>query len=116
MDHSHHLEPSPNHSDDTGSQIEHHEHHSSMGHAGHDHGAMIKDFKKRFYIVLIITIPIMLLSLMIQHWLNVHWEFIGSNILLSLLGCNLQHRYCLCASLSSFRNEVTWTPWFRGSA
>ena len=37
MDQSHHLEPSPNHSDDTGSQIEHHEHHSSMGHAGHDH-------------------------------------------------------------------------------
>lgn len=85
MDHSHHLEPSPNHSDDTGSQIEHHEHHSSMGHAGHDHGAMIKDFKKRFYIVLIITIPIMLLSPMIQHWLNVHWEFMGSNILLSIL-------------------------------
>lgn len=62
-----------------------HSHHSSMGHAGHDHGAMIKDFKKRFYIVLIITIPIMLLSPMIQHWLNVHWEFMGSNILLSIL-------------------------------
>lgn len=85
MDHSHHLETTRNHSDDKGGQMEHHEHHSSMGHGGHDHGAMIKDFKKRFYIVLIITIPIMLLSPMIQHWLNVHWEFMGSNILLSIL-------------------------------
>lgn len=85
MDHSHHLEPSSNHSDDRGSHMEHHGHHSFMGHAGHDHGAMIKDFKKRFYIVLIITVPIMLLSPMIQHWLNLHWEFMGSNILLSLL-------------------------------
>lgn len=85
MDHSHHLEPSSNHSDDRGSHMEHHGHHSSMGHAGHDHSAMIKDFKKRFYIVLIITVPIMLLSPMIQHWLNLHWEFMGSNILLSLL-------------------------------
>jgi Cu2+-exporting ATPase len=85
MDHSHHLEPSSNHSDDRGSHMEQHGHHSSMGHAGHDHGAMIKDFKKRFYIVLIITVPIMLLSPMIQHWLNLHWEFMGSNILLSLL-------------------------------
>lgn len=85
MDHSHHLEPSSNHSDDRGSHMEQHGHHSSMGHAGHDHGAMIKDFKKRFYIVIIITVPIMLLSPMIQHWLNLHWVFMGSNILLSLL-------------------------------
>ena len=35
---------------------------------------MIADFKKRFYVVLILTIPIMLLSTMIQHWL----VFIGS--------------------------------------
>ena len=34
-----------------------------MGMAGHDHHKMmITDFKKRFYIVLILTIPIMLLS------------------------------------------------------
>jgi P-type Cu2+ transporter len=38
-----------------------------IGHEGHDHHAMmIGDFKKRFYVVLVLTIPIMLLSEMIQ--------------------------------------------------
>lgn len=50
-----------------------------MGHAGHNHHAMmIADFKKRFFVVLILTIPIMLLSPMIQHFLNVDWHFSGS--------------------------------------
>ena len=40
-------------------------------HDGHkEHSSGIADFKKRFYVVLILTIPIMLLSDMIQHWLN----------------------------------------------
>ena len=57
-----------------------------MGHAGHDHHAMmISDFRRRFYVVLILTVPIMLLSPMIQHWLNVHWEFTGSQYLLAVL-------------------------------
>ena len=41
----------------------------SMGMEGHNHpahGGMIVDFKKRFYVVLMLTIPIMLLSTMIQ--------------------------------------------------
>jgi Cu2+-exporting ATPase len=58
----------------------------SMGHMGHDHHAMmITDFKKRFYVVLILTIPIMLLSEMIQHWLNLHIAFIGSKYILLTL-------------------------------
>src|SRR5574338_1321065 len=58
----------------------------TMGHAGHDHHKMmIADFRKRFFFVLILTIPVMLLSPMIQHWLNVHWEFTGSNYLLAVL-------------------------------
>jgi len=58
----------------------------SMGHAGHDHHAMmIADFRKRFYVVLILTIPIMLLSTMIQHWLGVHWQFAGSQYILFAL-------------------------------
>jgi Cu2+-exporting ATPase len=57
-----------------------------MGHAGHDHHAMmISDFKKRFYVVLILTIPIMLLSEMIQHWLNIHISFTGSQYVLLFL-------------------------------
>jgi len=54
-----------------------------MDHPGHDHHAMmITDFKRRFYVVLILTIPIMLLSEMIQHWLNIHISFTGSQYLL----------------------------------
>jgi len=57
-----------------------------MGHAGHNHHAMmIADFKKRFYVVLILTIPIMLLSEMIQHWLNIHISFTGSKYILLAL-------------------------------
>lgn len=51
----------------------HEEHNAPMGQPGHDHHTMmINDFRKRFYVVLILTIPIMLLSPMIQHWMNVH--------------------------------------------
>jgi Cu2+-exporting ATPase len=58
----------------------------SMGHAGHDHHAMmISDFRKRFYVVLILTIPVMLLSTMIQHWLNIHFQFAGSKYILLIL-------------------------------
>ncbi len=57
-----------------------------MSHAGHDHHAMmIEDFKKRFYAVLILTIPIMLLSEMIQHLLNLHISFPGSKYILFAL-------------------------------
>jgi Cu2+-exporting ATPase len=56
---------------------------ASMDHEGHDHHAMmIEDFKKRFYVVLILTVPIMLLSQMIQQWLNIHISFLGSQYLL----------------------------------
>lgn len=57
-----------------------------MGHEGHDHHAMmIKDFKKRFWISLILTVPILLLSEMIQHWLGFEIKFPGDKyVLLSL--------------------------------
>jgi P-type Cu2+ transporter len=56
-----------------------------MGHEGHNHNSMIADFKKRFYVVLILTIPIMLLSEMIQHWLDIHISFPGSKYVLLAL-------------------------------
>lgn len=65
-----------------------HDHNSSMGqgHSGHNHHAMmIADFKKRFYVVLFLTIPIMLLSMMIQQFLGVDWHFNGSSYLLFAL-------------------------------
>lgn len=58
----------------------------AMGMAGHNHHTMmIADFKKRFYGVLILTVPIMLLSEMIQHWLNLHISFPGSTYVLLAL-------------------------------
>jgi Cu2+-exporting ATPase len=71
------------------SKHEHQKHNRSHGHEGHDHHAMmIEDFKKRFYVVLILTVPIMLLSQMIQHWLNLHLSFTGSD--------RLCYHCCLC--------------------
>ncbi|MBI3718629.1 MAG: cadmium-translocating P-type ATPase [Sphingobacteriales bacterium] len=49
------------------------------------HSGMIADFRKRFYTVLGLTIPIMLLSEMIQHWLNIHISFPGSKYVLLAL-------------------------------
>ncbi len=52
-------------------------------HGGHT--GMIADFRKRFYVVLALTIPIMLLSEMIQHWLKIHISFPGSKYVLLVL-------------------------------
>ena len=52
---------------------------------GHDHSMMMADFRKRFLVVLVLTIPVMLLSEMIQHWLNIDIRFRGSQYLLLLL-------------------------------
>src|SRR6188768_1959204 len=60
-----------------------HNHHHGGGHA--HHAGMIDDFKMRFYVVLILTIPIMALSPMIQHWLNTDWSFTGSKYILLTL-------------------------------
>jgi len=57
-------------------------------HAGHDHsshGRMIADFRKRFYVTLIITIPVVLLSPMIQQWFHFNFSFRGSTYLLFAL-------------------------------
>lgn len=53
------------------------------GMSNHDHHAMmIADFKKRFYVVLGLTIPVMLLSMQIQHWLHLDIQFTGSRYVL----------------------------------
>lgn len=50
-----------------------------MGMAGHDHHKMmIADFRRRFYVVLVLTIPVLALSAMIQKFIGVHWQFPGS--------------------------------------
>ena len=57
-----------------------------MGMVGHDHHKMmIADFKRRFYVTLFITIPVMLLSPMIQQWFHFNIAFLGSSYLLFAL-------------------------------
>jgi len=62
--------------------------HSSMnhdgGHAGH-HAMMIEDFKKRFWVSLILAIPISILSPMFQMLFGYDIRFLGSDILLFVL-------------------------------
>ncbi|QJD98597.1 cadmium-translocating P-type ATPase (plasmid) [Mucilaginibacter robiniae] len=82
-----------------------HEHHHQMQH-GHDkimsaassdhpmevhgshhnhHAMMITDFRKRFYVVLVLTAPVMLLSPMIQRWIGTNLIFPGSSYVLFAL-------------------------------
>lgn len=83
-------------------QHAHHHHHASAPpkkghehdrmlheHTRHDHAAhhrmMIEDFKRRFFVCLILTIPILLLSPMIGEWLGFSLKFPGSPYLLFAL-------------------------------
>ncbi|HEV3412689.1 MAG TPA: copper-translocating P-type ATPase [Puia sp.] len=60
--------------------------HSPDSHGHNDHVAMmIADLRKRFYIVLALTTPILLLSPMVQHWLHIQIQFPGSPFLLLAL-------------------------------
>jgi len=57
-----------------------------MGMEGHDHHQMmIADLRGRFYVMLALTVPIMLLSPMIQGFLGVHWSFSGARYVLLVL-------------------------------
>ncbi len=78
MDHSNHAMQDKNHSGNhqAGGNPAH-------GHQGHDHHRMmIEDFKKRFWVSLFLTLPILALSPMIQGWLGISWTFKGSSYLL----------------------------------
>ncbi|WMW21729.1 copper-translocating P-type ATPase [Methanolobus mangrovi] len=49
--------------------MEHDEHEGHQGHSGH-HAMMVKDFRKRFWISLVLTVPVLLLSPIIQDFLD----------------------------------------------
>ena len=81
-----------NHSKDNHEHMDHkqmdHEHmnHNKEEHSHHNHHAhMVKDFKKRFFISLIIMVPILALSPMIQTFLNVDLRFPGDSYILLFL-------------------------------
>jgi len=57
----------------------HGSHSGRSGHAGHDHSQMVADLRKRFWISLFLTIPVLALSPMIQHGFGLgdRWRFTG---------------------------------------
>lgn len=61
---------------------DHSNEHMHDKHAGHH----TEDFLKRFWICLILTIPVLLLSQMIQHWFGFHIAFPGDKYVLLILG------------------------------
>jgi len=62
-------------------------HNTQPHHAGHDHGHMVEEFKRRFWISLLLTLPVLILSPMIQHALGLGtaWRFSGDTYLLAVL-------------------------------
>ena len=60
---------------------EHHGHHDHTEHHKH----MVEDFKKRFFVSIIVTIPILLLSPLIQDFLNYTLVFKGDKYLMFVL-------------------------------
>lgn len=60
--------------------------HAAHG-GGHDHGTMIASFRRRFWVVLALTPPVLLLSPMIQHWLGLtgRLDFPGDDLVLFAL-------------------------------
>lgn len=76
----------------------HHSHQANKAHAEHDkghsshqhghgdhHRMMIEDFKKRFWVSLALTLPILLLSEMIQMWFGFEIKFPGDKLTLFIL-------------------------------
>lgn len=75
------------HKNHSGKEEDHNGHKKGNGGHGKDHHKhMLEDFKKRFWVSLIIAIPILALSEMIQNWFGYELEFTGSKYVLGALG------------------------------
>ncbi|MCB1318501.1 MAG: hypothetical protein KDK27_21190, partial [Leptospiraceae bacterium] len=88
-----HARQNPHHTEPASNQKKKHNHNGhrdeNSGHSHHDHNAhhrmMIKDFKRRLWISLIFSIPVLALSPLIQKWTGIHWQFSGDEYV--LLAC-----------------------------
>ncbi len=60
-----------------------HENHDEHEHDHHDHHAMmVKDFRRRFFVSLVLMVPILILSPMIQEFMGVDFRFSGDSYIL----------------------------------
>jgi len=82
-----------------------------QAHGGHDHHAMmIADFRRRFWVVVVLTAPVLASSPMIQHWLGVQWGFAGSGYVLAGLS-SVIFFYGGWPFLKGWRDEMRpWNP------
>ncbi|WP_460911190.1 heavy metal translocating P-type ATPase [Spirosoma areae] len=78
---------SKNHAGTDHSQMDHSNmRHSQMGHGGgHDHGAMIADFLRRFWICLALSVPVVAMSMMAQELVGYHLNFPFQNVIILVL-------------------------------
>ncbi|MFO8069859.1 MAG: heavy metal translocating P-type ATPase [Alkalibacterium sp.] len=62
-------------------------HHDHDGHGGHQdhHAHMVEDFKKRFWVSLVVSVPIAILAPMLQHLFGFDVSFPGSDLVLFAL-------------------------------
>ncbi|MCB0428876.1 MAG: copper-translocating P-type ATPase [Flavobacteriales bacterium] len=66
--------------------MDHSGHNPPHGHMGHDHHKMmIADFRKRFWVSLVLSVPVLILSPMIQGFLGFKWAFDGNMYVLFVL-------------------------------
>ncbi|MEX0987052.1 MAG: copper-translocating P-type ATPase [Bacteroidales bacterium] len=86
MEHQHHHQEGSTHHVSKEAHKEH-THHETHGNGGHDKhaGHHIADFKRRFIVSTIISIPILALSQMIQQWLGFELSFPGDKYVLAVL-------------------------------
>lgn len=77
------------------------------GGGGHDHSAMVADFRRRFWVALVLTPPVLLLSPMIQHWLGLSdvLAFPGDGLVLFALS-TIAYLYGGWPFLAGFASEV----------
>ncbi len=82
-----HRPQSARHSASHGSHASHPSHGDRAAHGGHDHAAMIGDFRRRFWVCLILTVPVLALSPAIQRFLGLDtWlTFAGQSYALFVL-------------------------------
>jgi Cu2+-exporting ATPase len=82
MEHSHHNHKSKKHPAEH--QMDSNKNHDEHNHHDH-HRMMIEDFKRRFWVSLFLTFPVLLLSPMIQSALGLDWSFTGDKYVLFTL-------------------------------
>ena len=78
-----HEGPHGSHADGTEGPVEQHGH-DHHGHHEH-HAMMVADFRRRFFVCLVLTVPILALSPMVQGWLGFELAFPGSVWVLTAL-------------------------------